>query len=575
MSLSDITQKSILQQRERILQYTLWATALLSTIAYIPSVMIAWDLQLISLIVVDSLAWLAVVVLALWRTLPFQIKAVTFLVCWTVFSLYLLWLVGPVGASVAWLLIAPVLATLFFGYRGAIFASVTMVVLVIIYGVLLRLHSPESPLFPSQPYDTQSWYGVSGTLIFLATFSSLAIAQLLKGLESTLVDLEASRQHLAQALHDREQLQEQLLHSQKLSALGTLTSGIAHDFNNLLLPVLMASEEARELAPPGSLQKQYLDTVILSAERARNLVRRILGVGQNASVAPHAMKIAPVLLEGVALLRSSAPANIDIGCDISADDACIMADPDSLNQIIMNLGTNACLAMKETGGTLSFRLHRVDASGQVLLEVEDTGTGIPVEIHHRIFDPFFTTRAPGSGTGLGLSIVHRLVTAMGGTIRFHSTPGVGTCFILTFDEVIASADAVEQRQETVAEPPVNKSRLRVLIVDDDDMVRSTLRNTLVREGYEVMDTGSPVFALQQLAEKSATIDLVVTDFAMPVMNGLQLAEKIRALHPGLPIVLATGYLSGEHQERCNQIGINAILAKPFNRASILQQLQDL
>lgn len=575
MSLSDITQKSILQQRERILQYTLWATALLSTIAYIPSVMIAWDLQLLSLIVVDSVAWLAVVVLALWRTLPFHIKAATFVGCWTAFSLYLLWLVGPVGAGVAWLLIAPVLAALFFGYRGAIFASVSMVVLVIIYGVVLRFHSPENPLFPSEPYDPQSWYGVSGTLIFLAALSSLAIAQLIKGLEATLVDLEASRRHLTEALSEREQLQEQLLHSQKLSALGTLTSGIAHDFNNLLLPVLMASEEARELAPSGSLQKQYLDTVILSAERARNLVRRILSVGHNASAAPHAMKVEPVLLEGVALLRSSTLANIDIQCEISAGDACIMADSDSLNQIIMNLGTNACLAMKETGGTLVFRLRRLSAARKLQLEIEDTGMGIPVEIHHRIFDPFFTTRAPGSGTGLGLSIVHRLVTAMGGTIAFRSTPDVGTCFTLTFDEVAPPANMDRLGAEIVEELPVPKRKLRVLIVDDEEMVRATLRNTLVREGYDVMDTGSPVFALQQLGAKPATVDLVVTDFAMPVMNGLQLAEQIRALHPHLPIVLASGYLSAEHQERCSQIGINAILSKPFNRASILQQLKGL
>lgn len=575
MSLSYITQKSILQQRARILQYTLWATALLSTIAYIPSVMIAWDLQLLTLIVVDTLAWLAVVVLALWRTLAFQIKAATFVGCWTAFSLYLLWLVGPVGGGIAWLLIAPVLSALFFGYRGAIVASCGMVIVMIAYGVALRLHSLETPLFPNPPFDTQAWYGVSGTLIFLATFSSLAIAQLIKGLEASLADLESSRQHLAEALSEREQLQEQLLHSQKLSALGTLTSGIAHDFNNLLLPVLMASEEARELAPTGSLQEQYLDTVILSAERARNLVRRILSVSHNASAEPHSMRVAPVLQEGVALLRSSTSANIAIRCEIDAEDVCIMADPDSLNQIVMNLGTNACLAMKERGGTLVFRLRQLEATKQVQLDVEDTGTGIPAEIQNRIFDPFFTTREPGAGTGLGLSIVHRLVTAMGGNITFQSSAGKGTCFTLTFDEVAEATDAPEPRMEIAEAPSHPQRKMRVLIVDDEEMVRATLRSTLVREGYDVMDTGSPVFALQHLSEATAAIDLVITDFAMPVMNGLQLAEQIRALHPTLPIVLASGYLSSEHQERCNQLGINAILAKPFNRASILQQLKDL
>ncbi len=347
----------------------------------------------------------------------------------------------------------------------------------IIYGVAVRFHSVENPLFPNDPYVIQAWYGVSGTLLFLSVFSSLAIAQLIRGLERSLVDLEAPRQHLAEA-----------------------------DFNNLLLPILMGSEEARDMAPAGSLQRQCLDTVIISAERASNLVRRILNVSHHSTVDPRPMPVAPVLQEGVALLRSSTPANIDIHCEINADEACILADPDSFNQIVMNLGTNACLAMKARGGTLRLRLCRLAGKNQIQLDVEDTGAGIPLEIQDRILDPFFTTRESGSGTGLGLSIVHRLVTAMAGTISLHSEPGSGTRFSLLFDEVPAVTDLYAASSQSVDEELKPQRRMRVLIVDDEEMVRATLRNTLVREGYEVVDTGSPTFALQQLQEVPAFVD---------------------------------------------------------------------
>src|SRR5690606_216125 len=238
-------------------------------------------------------------------------------------------------------------------------------------------------------------------------------------------------------------LQEELLRTQKHSALGTLASGIAHDFNNILVPILVASEEARDEAPPNSAQREHLDHVISSALRARNLIRRILDFSRSADVERRPVAVEPVLREVGALLRSSAPAGIRIEYRLNAPDAHVLADPGELHQVLMNLGTNAYLAMKNGGGTLTLSLERQLEDGMVVMGVEDTGTGIPPELQDRIFDPFFTTRESGAGTGLGLAIVQRLVSAMAGTVEFESEPGRGTVFRLRFPEVPGDVQAAD------------------------------------------------------------------------------------------------------------------------------------
>ncbi len=574
---SNIASKSIMRQREKILRYTLWATAVLASIAYVPSVAIAIQLQLWMLILVDTLAWIAVLILALWKTLPFKIKAVAFISNWTLFSFFLLWLVGPIGAGVAWLMVTPVMSALFFGYRGAVFSSIAMLLILVFYGILLQFHTPETSLFPFEPYDVLSWFGVSGSLLFLSMLSSLAIAQLLKGTEESLVDLEASRRQLAKALTEQKQLQEQLSHSQKLSALGTLSSGIAHDFNNLLSPILISSEEMRELLPTDSVEHKQIDTIIQSAERARNLVRRILSFSHNVSTDPYALEVAPVLREGVALLRSSTSANIEMSCQVLAEDACILADPDSLMQIVMNLGTNACSAMGAAGGILEFKLYRSANEASIVLEVKDSGSGIPDSIRDQIFDPFFTTREPGKGTGLGLSIVHKLVTTFSGKISLVSEPGKGTCFTLEFPEVKKVKDHVPDVQ-LVADTQQQKKLPRsisILILDDEEMVRSTLRSVLVREGFNVTDTGNPSFALRQIKESPESADILITDFAMPGMTGLEVVEKLRESNPELPVLLVSGYLTIEQLDRVAALDIAGVLSKPFNRAAILERIYKL
>jgi signal transduction histidine kinase/CheY-like chemotaxis protein len=571
MSSADSARTSVLRLRESILQNTLWATAILASIAYVPSVIASVRADIHILVVADTIGWAATLVLALWRKPSFKWRSLFFIGCWILFGLILLWLLGPIGPGTDWLLVIPVLSALFFGYTGAFIGIGCIVLVTVAYGLLLALASVPNPLSDVLVYDLFSWAAVSGTLIFLAAMVSVATARLLDGLEQSLVAQEEARQQIAEALNEREQLQEQLLHSQKLSALGTMASGIAHDFNNLLVPILMASEAARDDARAGSAQQGHLDNVILSAERARDLIRRLLSVSQNQQQKTIPVAIAPVLRETAALLRSSMPSGIQIDCQIENAAACVMSTPDALQQITMNLGTNACLAVKADGGRVILRQRRDPTAQRILIEVSDTGPGIPAHVQPHIFEPFFTTRAPGEGTGLGLSIVHRLVSDIGGRITFSSIPGQGTTFSVSLPEInqtTVPAAAPGSADAHKAQIP----SLRILVVDDEELVRATLRMILQNAGHQIVEADSAAAARAMLEQPDNHFDVLVTDQTMPGQSGSALAQTLATEQPDLPVIIISGKLDHEIREQLKNTRVIAILDKPFNRRTLLDAL---
>lgn len=574
MPSEDSARASILRQRETILQNTLWATAILASIAYVPSVMLGFRQDIPLLIAVDTIGWAMVIALASWRKAAFKTRAFIFITCWAIFGLIFLWLLGPIGAGTDWLLVVPVLSSLFFGYIGAYLGIAFIVVVTMAYGLLLALSSAPNPLSELLVYDLFSWSGVAGTLIFLAAMVSMAIARLLHGMEQSLIELDNSRQQIADALTEREQLQEQLLHSQKLSALGTMASGIAHDFNNLLVPILMASEAARDDSTKDSQQDKHLGNVIMSAERARDLIKRLLSFSQNLPQSSTAVVVSTILKETAAILRSSMPANIFIECDIDDPTASIMASPDALQQITMNLGTNACLAMKKDGGRLIFCQRINHESDTVRIDVIDNGPGIPPEIHAKIFEPFFTTRAPGEGTGLGLSIVHRLVSDTGGLMAFTSSADKGTVFSIEFPRahVKSSDSAGDTHTSTEQQYEIPKS-LNILIVDDEELIRGTLRMILEHAHHRVHEADSAQVALDILQISTEHFDLLITDETMPGMRGSRLAVKLAQEKPELPVMVISGKLDAEVRDLLQLPNVFAILDKPFNRKSLLAKLE--
>ena len=573
----DSARVSILKQRETILQNTLWATAILVSIAYVPSVLSAYRADIPLLIIADTLAWGLTIVLALWRSARFTTRALIFITFWAFFGLFLLWLLGPIGAGTDWLLVVPVLSALFFGYTGACSGIAFVVITTLVYGLIVAFSDNPSPIGEELVYDLVSWSGTSGTVIFLAAMVSMAIARLLAGLEQSLIELDESRQRIADTLSEREQLQEQLLHSQKLSALGTMASGIAHDFNNLLVPILMASEAARDDAHQGSEQYKHLSNVILSAERARDLIKRLLSFSQNQPLASTPVIVAKILQETAVILRSSMPTNIFIECDIDDPDVCIIASPEALQQITMNLGSNACLAMRNEGGRLILRQRVNTHNDTVRIDIVDNGPGIAPEIQSKIFEPFFTTRAPGEGTGLGLSIVHRLVSDIGGLLSFTSSADTGTVFSIEFPrahQTCADSSPGKPATSDAAHYETPKS-LTILIVDDEELIRGTLRMILEHANYRVVEADSAQAGLNVLQAGTEQVDLLITDETMPGMRGSQLAVKLAAEKPGLPIIVISGKLDTEVRETLKRANVAAVLDKPFNRKSLLAKLNEV
>ncbi len=492
---------------------------------------------------------------------------------------------GPAGGGAVWLLAFPTVTVAFLGLRGEIVAlSLTVATVVGFAGLIALDRVPLAPDLPGGAYDLGAWIGTGGSLLFLAFVLSLSIGYLVRGLEGSIAEVQGARRELSQAneqlrneIRDREEIEGKLLQSQKLEALGTLAGGIAHDFNNLLVPILAGAGGLRDRLPTGDPGRDELDEIARSASRARDLVRRILTFSRGAPEERQPVHVEPIVREVGTLLRSSLPAEIAIRYELNAPGARVLASTAELHQILMNLGTNAYLAMKPKPGTLTLRAVRVEDEGMVNFAVEDTGVGMPAEVRDRAFDPFFTRRAPGEGTGLGLAIVHGLVKSFGGSIELYSEEGKGTRVEINLPEVTTddgTPTALQAEERSEEEPATDAARrtrtpgeergVTVLLVDDEPMVRRTLGRVLTRAGYLIREIADPQAALWAVRQSPEAFDLMLTDQNMPGMSGLDLAEAVRSVRPDLPIVLSSGYLDDAAMVRVERLGIEGAIEKPYN-----------
>ncbi|HWL41003.1 MAG TPA: ATP-binding protein [Gemmatimonadaceae bacterium] len=366
---------------------------------------------------------------------------------------------------------------------------------------------------------------------------------------------------------ERERLEAQLRHAQKMDTIGTLAGGIAHDFNNILSPIIMNVEMALDV-PLSTELKDDLNQVLTAAFRARDLVKQILLFSRRADTAFSTIEVAPIVGEALKLLRSSLPSTIEIKSSVAPDVANVVGDPTQLHQVLMNLCTNAYHAMRERGGTLDVRVDMVDMDAvvgggaaeqrAVRIVVRDTGEGMNAATLERLFEPFFTTKAVGEGTGLGMSIVHGIITQHGGTIAVESTPGSGSTFEI---HLPAAEQAIEAGEQVV--PAVSaRGEGRILIVDDDAVIAQVVARVLSRSGYDVAQATAASQVMTMLAEAEPPFDLVITDQTMPGMTGIELADRIQTWRRGFPVILLTGYSAfGGHQDP-RQHGLREVLMKP-------------
>lgn len=371
-------------------------------------------------------------------------------------------------------------------------------------------------------------------------------------------------------------LEAQLRQAQKMEALGELAGGIAHDFNSFLGAIIMNAQLAQSAAADAQTA-EYLDRVISASRQAAGLARQILTFSRRDEQQRRPLQLVPVLREALRLLDASLPEGVTIAVEIPCESRMILADASQIQQVIVNLWTNACHALPASGGRIVVALADVNVDGEmaarhpelspgpyVRLTVQDNGQGMAAEVQQQMFEPFFSTKAKEQGTGLGLSVVRSIVQSHQGAILATSRPGAGTTMQVYFPEHSRPAVPAAAEQALLR----RGAGQRVLLVDDHQSIRTAMQAMLEQLGYGVTPFDSPAAALAAFRRQAEHFDLLLTDLSMREMNGAELAREILAIRAGLPIIVVSGYDLAGIDRRLRDLGIREILTKPVQRDSL-------
>jgi len=385
-----------------------------------------------------------------------------------------------------------------------------------------------------------------------------------------------------QAEEERKALQQQLFQAQKLESLGTLVGGVAHDFNNLLTGIIGMAELALKHTEPDSQAHQYLVKVPEQGRRAADLIGSLLAFSRRSVSERRPLALLPLVKETYRVLERTIPENIRVGLVWPDQLPSVNADPTQIQQVIMNLATNARDAMPD-GGQLTLQLaqvsldeqycqHYADASpgDYVCLSVRDTGSGMPPEVQEHIFEPFFTTKDPGEGTGLGLAMVYGIVKNHAGYIHVYSEVDRGT----EFRVYLPLGDGrMSESNEDAPKFPVGGSET-LLLVEDDAIVLSTGQGMLESFGYHVLTATDGEEGLKVYRAHHEEIALVLTDMTMPKMGGDQLYQAIRDINPTAKVLLVSGYSVKEQIADLEAKGLKGSVQKPFDLQALGQKVRD-
>jgi CheY-like chemotaxis protein len=363
-----------------------------------------------------------------------------------------------------------------------------------------------------------------------------------------------------------------MFQTQKMETIGALAAGVAHDFNNLLLAIRGNVTLLLMEAPLGPEVRQRLERIDQAAEQAANITRQLLTFSRAADEQVTTLDLNQVVLEAGELARRILRKQVGLKLETASYPVKVRMDATRAQQMLLNLCVNAQDAMPEGGQVTITNAALALPSGQaerqrlapgaryVRCSVADTGTGIPPAVLSRIFEPFFTTKEQGKGTGLGLAIVQNVVRQAGGFLEVDTEVGRGTTFHLYFPETKGDVSATS----SAVAPAIPRGTGRILVVDDQDLVRDFAQKFLGAIGYEVLTADSAETALRIMEEQSKPLDLLLTDYSMPGMNGRELIAEVAGRWPGVRFILASGYLeSGERDQITAQHGTR-ILHKPFD-----------
>ncbi len=380
---------------------------------------------------------------------------------------------------------------------------------------------------------------------------------------------------------EKKKLEQQIRQTQKMEAIGTLAGGIAHDFNNILGIIQGYTELTVDDLSGQDMALENMQQVLKACSRAQDLVRQILSFCRQNEYEKKSLNLSLVIKEAIKLLRPSLPATIEIKQNIKGENSIIMADVTQMHQILMNLSTNAAHAMREKGGILGITLENIEIEQATAkqyellspghyakLSVSDTGHGMDRSVMERIFDPYFTTKKSGEGTGMGLSVVHGIVKSHDGEITVYSEPGKGTVFHIYLP--LIDTYQKEEREDLL---PLQRGKERILLIDDEKHLVDFSEKLLDRLGYKVTSVTDSTNGLEIFLRTPDSFDIIITDQTMPVMTGVELAEKIMTVRPEIPVIICTGFSESIDSEKAAAMGIKQLLMKPFTLKDISQAIR--
>jgi PAS domain S-box-containing protein len=382
---------------------------------------------------------------------------------------------------------------------------------------------------------------------------------------------------------EQRHLEEQFRQAQKMEAVGQLAGGIAHDFNNLLTAILGNTQLLLRDLPPGDAKRGDVEEIRKASERAASLTRQLLAYSRRQMLQPEVLDLNVVVAEMDKMLRRLIGEHIALGAGLAPDLGRVRADPNQIEQVIVNLAVNARDAMPD-GGKLTIETANVDLDeafaqahlGSVpgsyaLLAVTDTGSGMDASVRAHLFEPFFTTKEVGKGTGLGLATVYGIVKQSGGYISVYSEPGRGSSFKIYLPRIATPADEPAGPQKSGPAPGSET----VLVVEDEPAVLTLSRRALEAQGYVVLAASDPAAALRVVERHGGTIHLLLTDVVMPGLSGRELADRLTAQRPGIRVLYMSGY-PGDAVVQHGTLPLgSAFLQKPFSPDGLARKVRDV
>jgi PAS domain S-box-containing protein len=389
-------------------------------------------------------------------------------------------------------------------------------------------------------------------------------------------------------LTEQKKMEAQHLRAQRMESIGTLAGGIAHDLNNVLAPIMMSIELLKLDATDDARRTKILDTIHVSCRRGADLVHQVLAFARGLDGQRVGIRLRHLIKDLEGIISETFPRNIRIVTDVPANLWPIIGDPTQLHQVLLNLAVNARDAMPQ-GGTLTLMATNITLDAQfastsvgskvggnpeakagphVMLQVTDTGLGIPPEVRERIFEPFFTTKELGKGTGIGLATVHTVVKTHGGFLKVESEVGQGTTFKLYLPADPALRGPVTANPFAI-DLPRGQDEL-VLVVDDEFSIREITKQTLETFGYRVITASDGAEAVGFYARQPQQIDLVLTDMMMPVMDGPATIQVLKRINPAVRIIAASGIDSGDNVTKATNVGVRDFLPKPYTAETLLK-----